>query len=386
AIVYDPELDLLYIGVGNGGPWNEKYRSPKGGENLFTCSVVALKPDTGEYVWHYQENAADDWDYDSAEQMILADIPIEGKQRKVLLHAPKNGFFYVIDRKSGALISAKPFTFINWATGIDMKTGRPIESAAARYPQADSPPIVPGPLGAHSWQPMSYSPLTGLTYIPVNEVGFNYKSQENFEFKNSAMNFGIDMVAAGMPQDPKIKKAILDSVRGKLVAWDPVLQKQAWAVERPGPWNGGTLATAGNLVFEGTAAGRFEAYRADTGEKVWSFDAQTGVMAGPVTYTVNGEQYVAVLAGWRSFPAGHRRGFVQVRKSAQCQPDAGVQAGWEGEPSAAVTARRTGVESAPINRKSRADSPRRSGLSALLLGMPRRCRGQRWSAPGSSLL
>ncbi len=298
AMVYDPDLDLLYIGVGNGGPWNEKYRSPKGGENLLTCSVVALKPDTGEYVWHYQENAADDWDYDSAEQMILADIPIEGKQRKVLLHATKNGFFYVIDRENGALISAKPFTFINWSTGIDMKTGRPIESAAARYPQADSPPIVPGPLGAHSWQPMSYSPLTGLTYIPVNEVGFNYKSEKDFEFKDSAMNFGIDMVAAGMPQDPKIKKAILDSVKGKLVAWDPVHQKQAWAVERPGPWNGGTLATAGNLVFEGTAAGRFEAYRTDTGEKVWSFDAQTGVMAGPVTYTVNGEQYVAVLAGW----------------------------------------------------------------------------------------
>jgi quinohemoprotein ethanol dehydrogenase len=298
AIVYDPELDLLYIGVGNGGPWNEKYRSPKGGENLFTCSVVALKPDTGEYVWHYQENAADDWDYDSAEQMILADISIDGAQRKVLLHAPKNGFFYVIDRQNGALISAKPFTFINWASGIDLKTGRPLENDTARYPRANSPPIVPGPLGAHSWQPMSYSPITGLTYIPVNEVGFNYKSEEDFEFKNSAMNMGIDMAAAGMPQDPKIKQAILDSVKGKLVAWDPVQQKQAWAVERPGPWNGGTLATAGNLVFEGTAAGRFEAYRADTGEKVWSFDAQTGVMAGPVTYTVRGEQYVAVLAGW----------------------------------------------------------------------------------------
>jgi alcohol dehydrogenase (cytochrome c)/quinohemoprotein ethanol dehydrogenase len=145
---------------------------------------------------------------------------------------------------------------------------------------------------------MSYSPLTGLTYIPVNDVGFNYKSEEKFEFKNSALNFGIDMAAAGMPQDPKIKKSILDSVKGKLVAWDAVQQKQAWALERPGPWNGGTLATTGNLVFEGTAAGRFEAYRADTGEKVWSFDAQTGVMAGPVTYTVKGEQYVAVLAGW----------------------------------------------------------------------------------------
>jgi quinohemoprotein ethanol dehydrogenase len=298
AIVYDPELDLVYIGVGNGGPWNENYRSPKGGENLLTCSIVALKPDTGRYVWHYQEVPADDWDYDADEQILLADIPIDGKTRKVILHAPKDGFFYVIDRETGALISAKPFTFLNWATGVDLKTGRPIESPTARYPHGDAPPIVPGPVGAHSWQPMSYSPLTGLTYIPVNDVGFNFKSPDDFEFKNEALNFGIDMVAAGMPQDPKIKKAILDSVKGKLVAWDPIQQKQAWAVERPGPWNGGTLATAGNLVFEGTATGRFEAYRADTGEKVWSSDAQTGVMAGPMTYTVKGEQYVAVLAGW----------------------------------------------------------------------------------------
>jgi len=298
AIVYDPELDLVYIGVGNGGPWNEKYRSPKGGDNLFTCSIVALKPDTGEYVWHYQEVPADDWDYDSAEQMILADIPVEGKTRKVILHAPKDGFFYVIDRETGRLISAKPFTFTNWAKEIDLATGRPIESLTARYPKTDSPPIVPGPVGAHSWQPMSYSPLTGLVYIPVNEVGFNFKSPDNFEFKNQAMNFGIDMVAAGMPQDPKIKKAILDSVKGRLVAWDPIQQKEAWGIERPGPWNGGTLATAGNLVFEGSAAGRFEAYRADTGEKLWSFDAQTGVMAGPISYSAKGEQYVAVLAGW----------------------------------------------------------------------------------------
>ena len=317
SIVYDPELDRVYIGVGNGGPWNEKYRSPEGGENLLTCSIVALKADTGEYIWHYQEVPADDWDYDADEQMILADLPIEGRTRKVIFHAPKDGFFYVIDRETGMVISAKPFTFINWATGIDLKTGLPIESPAARYPRGDSPPIVPGPAGAHSWHPMSYIPLTGLTYIPVNDVGFNFKSPDDFEFKNQAPNFGIDMIAAGMPQDPKIKKAILDSVKGKLVAWDPIQQKQAWAVERPGPWNGGTLATAGNLVFEGTAGGRFEAYRADTGEKVWSFDAQTGVIAGPVSYSVKGEQYVAVLAGWGgvfplvagevSFKSGHVR-------------------------------------------------------------------------------
>ncbi len=322
AIVYDPELDLVYIGVGNGGPWNEKYRSPKGGDDLFTCSIVALKAETGEYVWHYQEVPADDWDYDSDEQMILADIPIEGKTRKVILQAPKDGFFYVIDRETGRLISAKPFTFTNWAKEVDLATGRPIESPTARYPKGESPPIVPGPVGAHSWQPMSYSPVTGLAYIPVNEVGFNFKSSDDFAFKNQALNFGIDMVAAGMPQDPKIKKAILDSVKGRLVAWDPIRQKEAWGVERPGPWNGGTLATAGNLVFEGTAAGHFEAYRADTGEKVWTFDAQTGVIAGPMTYSVNGEQYVAVLAGWGgvfplvagevSFKSGHVRNISRV--------------------------------------------------------------------------
>lgn len=322
AIVYDAELDLVYIGVGNGGPWNEKFRSPNGGDNLLTCSIVALNPDSGEYVWHYQEVPDDDWDYDSAEQMILADIPVEGKIRRVILHAPKNGFFYVIDRETGKLISAKPFTFTNWAKEIDLATGRPIESPKARYPRGESPPTVPGPAGAHSWHPMSYSPLTGLTYIPVNEVGFNYKSPGDFEIKDEALNFGIDMVAAGMPQDPAIKKAILDTVKGRLVAWDPAQQKEAWGVERPGPWNGGTLATAGNLVFEGTARGRFEAYRADTGKKVWSFDAQTGVIAGPITYSVKGEQYVAVLAGWGgvlpmaagevAFKSGHVRNISRV--------------------------------------------------------------------------
>lgn len=298
SIVYDPELDLLYVGVGNGGPWNQRIRSPQGGDNLFVSSIVALKPDTGEYVWHYQETPAEMWDFTATQTIIIADLSIDGQLRKVLLHAPKNGFFYVIDRATGALISAKPYTYINWASGVDMKTGRPIETPIARYPGADPAPVVPGPLGAHSWQPMSYSPLTGLVYIPVNDVGFKYKSPEHFAEKHLAPNYGIDLVAAGMPQDPKIKQAILNTVKGKLVAWDPVQQKQAWAVERPGPWNGGTLPTGGGLVFEGTAGGNFEAYRADNGEKLWSFAAQTGVMAGPVTYTANGEQYVAVVVGW----------------------------------------------------------------------------------------
>ena len=298
AMAYDPELDLLYIGTGNGTTWAGKYRSPGGGDNLFTCSIIALKPSTGKYVWHYQQDPGDEWDFDSDEDIVLADLSVNGRLRKVLMQAPKNGFFYVIDRGSGELLSAKPFTYVNWATGIDLHTGRPIETSTARYTGTNPSPIVPGPLGAHSWQPMSYSPVTGLAYIPVNDAGFAYKTADDFKAKNLAANYGIDVVAAGMPQDPKIKKSILETVKGKLVAWDPVQQKQAWAIERPGPWNGGVLSTAGNLVFEGTAAGTFEAYRATTGEKLWSSPAQTGVMAGPATYTVDGEQYVAVLGGW----------------------------------------------------------------------------------------
>jgi quinohemoprotein ethanol dehydrogenase len=298
AMAYDPELDQLYIGTGNGTPWSQKFRSPKGGDNLFTCSIIALKMETGEYIWHYQEDPADVWDFDSAEDIILADLVIDGRARKVLMQAPKNGIFYVLDRTSGELISAKSYTFVNWASGVDLKTGRPAETTLARYQGADPAPIVPGPVGAHSWQPMSYSPVTRLAYIPVNDAGFKYKLPRSFAAKKLAPNYGIDVVASGMPQDPQVKKAILGTVKGKLVAWDPVQQKVAWTVERPGPWNGGTLATAGNLVFEGTAGGNFEAYRADTGAKLWSFAAQTGVMAGPVTYEVNGQQYVAVLAGW----------------------------------------------------------------------------------------
>ena len=299
SIVYDPELDLLYVGTGNGGPWNEKYRNPKREDGLLTCSIVALKPETGEYVWHYQEDPADDWDYDSDEQMILADVPIDGQTRKVLFHAPKNGFFYVLDRASGALISAKPYTFVNWASAIDVKTGRPMENTSARYSRGqNATPVVPGPLGAHSWQPMSYSPLTGLVYIPIQEAGFLYKSDPQFEWKSLATNDGIDFSAAGVPQDPRVKTAILKSITGRLVAWDPSQQKQVWSVQRAVPWNGGTLSTAGNLVFEGTADGHFEAYRANTGEKVWSMDVQRSVMAGPVSYEVKGEQYVAVLSGW----------------------------------------------------------------------------------------
>lgn len=299
SMAYDPSLDLLYIGTGNGDPWPRKIRDPQREDNLYTSSIVALKPDTGEYVWHYQENPGDEWDYDSDEPIILADLKIDGQLTHVLMHAPKNGFFYVLDRATGKLLSAKPFTPVTWATGIDLKTGRPTESSNAQYEDHNGPTVVlPGPGGAHSWQPISYDPETGLAYFPVLDAGFAYKTTDHFSHNAIAWNNGIDGVAAGMPQDPKIKKAILGSIKGHLVAWDPVAQREVWRAERPGPWNGGALSTAGNLVFEGTGYGQFEAFRATTGEKLWSAPTESGVTAGPIAYTVNGEEYIAVLVGW----------------------------------------------------------------------------------------
>ena len=299
SIVYDPELDLLYIGTGNGTPWDRRVRSPQGKDNLFTCSIIALKPETGEYVWHYQEVPGDAWDYDSASPMILADITIGSVPRKVLFQAPKDGFFYVLDRSTGKLISAKPYTTVTWAAGIDSATGRPLENPSARYEnESVGAPVVPGPLGAHSWQSMSYSPQTGLVYIPVQDAGFFYKADEHFQEKALAYNTATDFVAAGMPQSPQVKKSILDSTKGHLSAWDPIQQKEIWRVDRDSPVNGGILSTAGNLVFEGTAQGNLEAFRSDNGEKLWSADTQSGVVAAPITYAVGGEQYVAVVVGW----------------------------------------------------------------------------------------
>jgi alcohol dehydrogenase (cytochrome c)/quinohemoprotein ethanol dehydrogenase len=296
---YDPQLDLLYIGTGNGDPWPGEIRNPQRQANLFAASVIALKAETGEYVWHYQENPGDEWDYDSTGQMILADLTVDGQVRKVLLHAPKNGFFYVLDRATGQLLSAKPYTNVTWATGVDLKSGLPIEAASAHYEGAKQAAVVaPGPSGAHSWHAMSFSPQTSLVYIPVLETAFPYKTTGQFARTTTAFNNGIDFVAAGLPQDPQIKKAVIGSIKGHLVAWDPVKQGEAWRVDHPGPVNSGILSTGGNLVFQGTGLGQFEAFRADSGAKLWSAPTQSGVIAGPISYSVKGEQYVAVLAGW----------------------------------------------------------------------------------------
>jgi quinohemoprotein ethanol dehydrogenase len=298
AIVFDPELNLVYLGVGNGSPWNQALRSPEGGDNLYLSSIVAVDVDTGEYAWHYQTTPGETWDFTATQPMILAELEIDGAERKVIMQAPKNGFFYVLDRETGEFISGEKFAVVTWATGIDPETGRPIENPEARYSGPAPAVIVPGPGGAHGWQPMSFNPDTGLVYIPVRDAGFPYFDDPEFERTTLGFNVGVDFNLASMPQDPEVKKQIFDSIEAYLLAWDPVKQEAAWRVAYPGPSNGGTLTTAGNLVVQGTAGGDMMIYRADTGEKLWSSHVQTGVLAGPVSYEVDGEQYLAMPVGW----------------------------------------------------------------------------------------
>ncbi|MEN0063861.1 MAG: PQQ-dependent dehydrogenase, methanol/ethanol family [Myxococcota bacterium] len=299
AMAYDPELNLLYIGVGNGSPWNRDIRSPEGGDNLFLASIVALNPDDGSYVWHYQATPGDTWDFTSTQHIVLADLMIDGKMRKTLVQAPKNGFFYVIDRTSGELLSAKNYVPVTWAEGYDPETGRPIETPNARYPDPNNPNVqMPGPFGAHNWHPMAFSPKTGLVYFSAQELPFVYKKDTGFEFKKGWWNLGATYTAAALPEDPKALAELMPLLKGRLLAWNPATNEKAFAVEHPGPWNGGVLATAGGLIFQGTPGGEFSAYRDDNGEKLWSFKADTGIVAGPISYSIDDEQYIAVSVGW----------------------------------------------------------------------------------------
>jgi len=299
AMAHDPELNLLYIGVGNGAPWNRVYRSDGSGDNLFLSSIVALRPDTGEYVWHYQTTPGESWDYTATQHMILADIELEGRMRKLIMQAPKNGFFYVLDRETGEFISAEKYTMATWATHVDPESGRPVEAPEARYEETGVPTLqFPHPLGGHNWHPMSYSPDTGLVYIPAQEIPIVYGHDSEYEYNPKGWNVGVRFELASAPDDPEIRAQFGQMVKGHIAAWDPVTQTERWRVQHPNMWNGGLLSTAGNILFQGNAEGEFVAYTADTGEKLWSHFAQTGVVAGPVTYTVDGEQYVAVAAGW----------------------------------------------------------------------------------------
>ncbi|PCG13450.1 MULTISPECIES: PQQ-dependent dehydrogenase, methanol/ethanol family [Sphingomonas] len=301
SIVYDAELDQLYLGVGNGSPWNHGLRSEGQGDNLFLSSIVALKPETGQYLWHYQETPAETWDFTATQPIVLATLTIGGQPRKVLMQAPKNGFFYVVDRTNGRLINAGQFIpGVNWATGYDMKTGRPIENPASRYYRTGKPFLaLPSAIAAHNWQPMAFSPQTGLAYIPAQTVGSAYLNPSSPLDQRKAIGFNVgqDLGNAMYPRDAAAVKGMIASATGSLVAWDPVANKPRWKVDYPTSWNGGTMATAGNLVFQGTSLGEFRAYAADTGKQLFAFPAGTGIMAGAATYMVKGKQYVAVLAG-----------------------------------------------------------------------------------------
>ncbi|MEO5707939.1 MAG: PQQ-dependent dehydrogenase, methanol/ethanol family [Alteraurantiacibacter sp.] len=302
SIVYDADFDQLLIGVGNGSPWNHRVRSDGVGDNLFLTSILALDPDTGAYKWHYQLNPGETWDYTATQQMTLADLTIDGRSRKVVMQAPKNGFFYVIDRSNGKLISAEEFTDQTWAERIDLATGRPVEVPAARF--ADAPFLItPSGLGAHAWHPMSYSPQTGLVYIPSMQVPSAYADDTNFTRHIGRWNTGVSFMTppAGLvPGDtPEARRAYMTAqTKGRLVAWDPVNQREVWGVDRDWPWSGGTLATGGDLVFQGTADGTFHALNARTGEELWTFRQERGIMAGPISFRADGVQYVAVLAGY----------------------------------------------------------------------------------------
>jgi quinohemoprotein ethanol dehydrogenase len=289
GLAYDPEADLVYVGTGNGSPWARDHRSPGGGDNLYLSSIVALRPDTGAYVWHYQTTPGDDWDYNAAQPMVLADLTIDGRPRKVLMQAPKNGFFYVLDRITGEFISAAPFVNVTWATHIDPNTGRPVETPQARYGK-NAARLSPSPVGAHHWPPMAFNPATGLVYFPGQETSSVFQLAETFEFQVGRWNTGTRLGSSR----PTPVATPAPPARGFLVAWDPVAQKERWRIDfRP---SGGVLSTAGNLVFVGDNTGQFKALDPATGKVLWERDLLTGI-ATPVTYELDGRQFVSVMSG-----------------------------------------------------------------------------------------
>ncbi|MDE8653298.1 PQQ-dependent dehydrogenase, methanol/ethanol family [Novosphingobium album (ex Liu et al. 2023)] len=295
ATAYDPETDTVYIGTGSGYPWNRQLRSAdaKGdrGDNLFVCSIIALDGKTGAYKWHYQVVPGETWDFDATMDMELADITIAGKPRKVLIQAPKNGFFYVIDRITGQLISAEPFVPVTWAKGIDPKTGRPIEAEGARYRDGGMVFLQPSGMGGHNWMPMAYSPKSGLAYIPANQFEMGYgDGSKTWTIPTDRTVSGAVNIAGGEAMGRS-------RATGALLAWSPVTQKPVWRVEHPSYLNGGVLATGGGLVFQGTVDGYLTAYAADSGKVLWRFDAGAPLMGTPIAYKANGREYVSVITG-----------------------------------------------------------------------------------------
>jgi len=290
AMTFDPEMNRIYVGTGNSGPYNPRVRSPGDGDNLYLASIVALDADTGKYIWHYQVNPREAWDYKATMNMVTATLTIDGKRRKVLMQAPTNGFFYVLDRETGKLVNEPGKTGkITWAERIDMTTGRPVELPDIRYEKGETL-IWPSNLGSHNWQDMAFSPKSGLVYIPYIQLGARFSTKAG----PGQILFG------GVVSTPYV--ADESDGKGALLAWDPRTQKEVWRVPRPYFWNGGPLATAGDLVFQGTALGGVEAYDAANGKLLWQFDAGLGIISKPITYSVGGQQYVSVLVGYGGNP------------------------------------------------------------------------------------
>ena len=300
TIVYDPELDLVYFGTGNGSPHPAAFRSPGGGDNLFLCSIVAVHARDGSYAWHYQEVPGEEWDYDCTSPLILADLKIGGRLRKVIMHAPKDGFFYVLDRATGKLLSARNYVPNTWAKRIDLKTGRPQINPDA-YVGVKPHLMTPSYGGGHNWNPMSYSPLTGLVYIPTMEQWMVESRLPDGEFK---FVLGRTTLGAGVNNYPELRRELNAQAdkrdKGYMLAWDPVRQREAFRIPYPHPGNGGTLTTAGNLLIEGTINKTIAIYRATDGKKLWELPVGSVPVSGPMSYSIGATQYVAFNAGWNS--------------------------------------------------------------------------------------
>jgi alcohol dehydrogenase (cytochrome c)/quinohemoprotein ethanol dehydrogenase len=298
AAIYDPVNDLLIYGTGNGTPWNQMARDPKGGDNLYVASIIALKADTGEYAWHYQTTPGDTWDYDAVSPMMTADLTIAGEQKHVVIQPNKNGFLYVLNAADGKLLSADPFTEVNWAKGVDLETGRPNVVPEARYKKAGWN-LAPGVQGGHSWHPNAFSPETGLLYVPTWEAYFPMVNDPNYKPAAGGFNLGISFGGPNMAAT-NLKPTNKSGITGRLKAWDPVARKVVWETpafpdNRP---SGGVLATAGGLVFSGNGGGQeLRAYDAKTGEQLWAYKTQTNIYAAPITYELDGKQYLAASVG-----------------------------------------------------------------------------------------
>ncbi|MEZ5748880.1 MAG: PQQ-dependent dehydrogenase, methanol/ethanol family [Caenibius sp.] len=297
GMTYDAELNRIYIGVGNSSNYDPAQRSPEGGDNLFLASIVALDADTGKYIWHYQQNPREAWDWKATNEMILTDMDIGGEKRPVLMQAAINGFFYILDRRDGKLLSAEKYAKATWAEKIDLKTGRPVEVANARY---ENGPVsfYPSQLGAHNWQAMSYNPRLGLAFIPVLQQPGKYWTTPEKVKEAEAFTLGSRHYEFALGSRFSLVKLDKDDGTGALLAWDPVAQKARWTVKYKTGWNGGTMATASGLVFQGTADGWFHAYDAANGKELWKFNAMNGILAPPITYLADGEQYVTLLVGY----------------------------------------------------------------------------------------